>query len=156
MDPRFGIVGAQPGQNVGGPSALDILEELVAATGTAIMQNDFESFAGKFSLPLLVTTLSGERRLHNQEELEGSFVRVIEHYELSGVERMERTCISGEFFGAECVVGVHETRLYRENYLVQSPFRVRSILIFQSEEWKIRETNYSIDDSLRYIRALTE
>ena len=138
------------------PGALDIVEQFVIATGSAVMERDFQSFAECFALPLSVTTLGGDRTVLDLEELRSSFAKVGEHYRFQGVERMERTCLSATFIDDCTIQCVHETRLYRQNKLVQQPFQVRSVLRCIDGEWKICDTDYSIEDSLRYTRALTE
>jgi len=55
------------------PSALDIVEQLVAATGAAIMEREFQSFADRYAVPLSVTTRVGNLIVLNSGELPASF-----------------------------------------------------------------------------------
>lgn len=136
--------------------ALDIVEELVTATGTALMKDDFPSFRDRFAFPHVVITFSGERIVETEDQLRDTFDKVQTHYRLSGVERMERTVLHGEFQDVETILCAHETRLFRQDKLVQKPISVSSHLELLDGAWKITHTDYIIEDSLRYNRALTE
>ncbi|MEM8777056.1 MAG: hypothetical protein AAGF53_18655 [Pseudomonadota bacterium] len=138
------------------PSALRVVEELATATGTALLEDDFPSFARRFLFPHFVVTQSGDRQVNSLDELRITFDQVIDHYRLSGVDRMERYCVYGRFSDIETIECAHETRLFQQDKLVQQPFIAQSVLKLQSGEWKIYSTEYMIADSLRYLRALTQ
>lgn len=133
-----------------------VLEQLATATGTALLEADFNSFANCFMFPHFVVTQSGERDVQSIDDLRSIFDKVIGHYRLSGVDRMERYCVFGTFIDDRTIECAHESRLFKGHSLVQQPFVAQSKLKRLGDTWKIYSTQYSIADSLRYVRALTE
>lgn len=136
--------------------AMHVVEELVTATGSSLMTRDFPAFAARFRFPHFIVTELGEREVTSADELRQTFQKVVDHYQLLGVDHMERFCGYAEFVSKMEIHCIHETRLYRGKNLVQQPFSVRSRLTYENDAWKIYSADYSISDSLRYVRALIE
>ena len=137
-------------------SAMSVVEELVTATGRALLENDFQNFSRRFMFPHFVVTQSGDREVRSVDELRITFDAVIDHYRLSGVDRMERYCVFGNFIDNTTIECAHESRLFHSDTPVQQPFIAQSILKRHCGEWKIYSTEYLISDSLRYLRALIQ
>lgn len=136
-------------------SPFDVSEYLLARTGDAIMDGDFDAFSQYFILPYEIETVEGSRQIETRNDLRLTFDAVHSHLVKQQVTLMARHCVSASFRNANEVAATHETRLISRDILVQEPYPAFSILRRQDGgDWKIAFTSYVIMDSADLNGAL--
>lgn len=131
-----------------------ISETLLDATGTSLLTGDSKRFQSCFRSNLEVVTDLGTRIVTDPFEHAETFERVLWHYRASGVNRLERSYVAADFIERDVVLLVHEARVYSGGTLTQDPFLVMSELHHTDGAWQIGYCNYSVQDSLRFNRAI--
>ena len=143
---------------MGEPDAItphQIAESLLDRTGKAMDRGDFDEFADCFVYPREIETFTGKRLLANREDAREVFENVRLHYRSKGVTQVVRHCVDAAFEDEATIASTHETRLLRDNLLVQDPFVVLSTLIRTARGWKIGSTKYAIRDAPAHNTALS-
>lgn len=136
--------------------ASEIAERLMHRTGAAIMSGAFDTFAECFALPYHIETVQGAQVMSSREDLYRTFVDVRGHMTRKGVTLMSRSSIAAEYRGKDQIAATHETRLMRDDELVQEPYPAFSVIKRdQDGVWRIHATSYMIPDSPGLNTALT-
>lgn len=136
-------------------SASDVSEHLLARTGEAMMQDDFDAFAQCFILPYEIETVEGSKTIKTRSGLRLTFQAVRAHLVKHRVTMMARHCVSASFRNANEVAATHETRLISRDILVQEPYPAFSLLKRKDgQDWQIAYTSYVILDSSEHNKAL--
>jgi hypothetical protein len=133
-----------------------IAEDLLERTGAAMMAGDFDQFAKYFHLPQQVETFETVSLLETEMDLRTVFDAVRTYYQMKGVTRMVRRCVSAAFNDAMTVASTHETRLLHGSQFVQKPFPAFSTIAFVNDGWKVTSCSYAIDDAPEHNRALSK
>ena len=133
-----------------------IADDLLEKTGAAIMEGDFKEFSKYFHLPQHLETFDGRSLLRTKMDLRTVFDAVRTYYQVKGVTRIVRRCISAAYKDAMTVTSTHETRLLNGAQFVQKPFPTLSTIAFIDDVWKITSSSYAIDDAPEHNKALNK
>lgn len=136
--------------------AVDIHQEILDRTGTAMMTGDFAAFRVCFTLPTVFETFETRREVTSEAELRAVFDRVTENRRVQRVQDMARRCIMAEFRDPETIAATHETRyIYIGNILAPVISAGFSVLRLQDGLWKVASSQYSVDGDNALNRALS-
>ena len=130
------------------------MEQLLLRTGDALISGDFDSFLACFHLPHRIELYDGTNYLESANDLRSVFDANRTYFERIGVTKLVRICVESAFIDPETITTTHQSRLLRENELLQEPYPVYSVVKWIDGAWKITHGKYAIADSDAHNAAL--
>lgn len=129
------------------PTAKDVAEHMLDVTGEAYRTGNPEMFSNCFSVPQYIDTFEGRRHLATKSDVTDVFQAMHRYMNSIGVTDLVRHCKSAVYFDQNTVHHTHETRLIKDNILLQDPFTAFSTLKRFPDGWKITFSQYAITDA---------
>ncbi|ABG31051.1 hypothetical protein [Roseobacter denitrificans] len=127
-------------------TAREVSEFLLERTGTALLEDKFDTFLSCIILPQQVETFAGQRLLTSPQEVHQVFRAVRAYHQKNGVTDIVRHCVEAAFKDPHTVAATHETRLLSGDIMTQDPYPGFSVLRFDGDTWRIASMSYAIED----------
>lgn len=137
-----------------GKTAVEIAETMLETTGTAMLSNDFDTFAQCFHVPHVIETPDTKTILKTRTALREVFDRVVEDYRDRNVTSLVRICEVAQFHGPFKIESTHITHMMSGNLRVKDPFPSYGILEFIDNRWQCSSSQYAVDNKTTVGRAL--
>ena len=132
---------------------------MLALTGEALRNGDFDAFARCFTYPQEFQTFVGQRSLNNERDLRDVFEAVHTFYSTNGVTDLSRRCVEAAYKKGDEIQAVYETRLLSGTTIIREAFPVFCSLVRNEDGWKIAGTSYALPSALKtdeeFLKRLT-
>lgn len=135
-------------------AAKEISERLLKITGDALLNNDFDTFAGCFGLPHLIETPDSKRVMENLQDMRVVFDGVVDDYRRRQITNLVRICEVAEFRSETRIEATHITHMMSGNQRVVDPFPAFSILELIDGRWQATSSQYAVDNKTAVGRVL--
>ena len=137
------------------PEALRVANALLRQTGEALLSRDAARFAAAFSLPHRISTFDRTVVIETPGDLIRTFDKACAEYAKLGVTDCVRDCIAARFRDPDTIAHTHISHLMRGPWRVKDPYPCFSSLKRQDGVWRVHSSDYAIDSTSSYARALT-
>lgn len=139
----------------GDSAAIEITDDLLYRSGSAVITKDFDALASCFALPHTIETCEGQWQLETEEALRQLFENVCEYYATNNVTNVVRTVIESEFIDDDTIGSTHVSLLMRDNgEAFRKPYPTYIILKKTHDGWKATSSSYAILDAPDHNDAL--
>jgi hypothetical protein len=133
-----------------------IAEALLARSGAAMFDRDFDRFADCFFFPNVVETIDGVQEVVRPENLRCIFDKVLREFRRNGINRMERNIIEASFRDANTISCTHQSRLLNGTHLIQRPYPVFTVIERRTDKvWRIASGVYGLSNTKECENAIT-
>lgn len=136
--------------------AKEVSEEILEATGTAILCGDYATFKRYFRLPHFIATAETQRTIETEEEFQTLFAAVHEDYLRKQITDLVRICDVAEYRTPFRIEATHTTHMMAGDRRVTDPFPSFSVIEFNDGRWQISSSQYAVDSKTTVGRAITE
>ncbi|NNE52976.1 MAG: hypothetical protein HKN30_11320 [Sulfitobacter sp.] len=135
-------------------AARKIAEAVVAATGRALLADDFDAFHRHQELPQPIETFGGRKTVQSAAQMREIFQSVRGHQKRLGVTRLDRRVQEAKFVDEDHIEVIYQSDAYRGDELVQTPYPSFAILRRYGDQWKFVYCMYAVMDDERLNDAL--
>ena len=128
-------------------TAREVAENVLDATGKALLAGDFDAFASYFALPHTLETPDQKTILKTSTALRTVFDRVSAKYIENRVTELIRICDVAEFVAPDRIHATHTTHMMSGNTRLEEPFPIFSIFQRVGDDWISTASQYAVVSS---------
>ena len=118
-------------------SPFDIATAVLEIISEAVLDGDFDAFAGMFQLPLEMALRDRTVPIGSTDELRNFFWARHDALKASGVTKMSRVCLNTETTNTDQIIASHVGTMMKGDQQISEPQPIYSVLTRIDGTWKV-------------------